>query len=136
MTTLVDAGPLIALFNADERRHAECAAAITRSTDQLVTCEAAISEACYVLRDRPKARQDLLLDVRDRLYIVEYQLAPRAGIVAALMAKYASVPMSLADACLVDLAEIHNTGRVLTLDSDFGVYRWNRNRPFELLLDI
>jgi hypothetical protein len=42
----------------------------------------------------------------------------------------------VADACLVDLAEIHNTGRVLTLDADFGVYRWNRNRPFEMLLDI
>jgi predicted nucleic acid-binding protein len=136
MTTLVDAGPLIALFDADEPHHARCAAAIVDSNDQLVTCEAVVAEVCFVLRHLPKARRDLLLDVYDRLYIVEYHLAPRADVVAALMSKFASVPMSLADACLVDLAEIHNTGRVLTLDADFGVYRWNRNRPFEMLLDI
>lgn len=136
MTTLVDAGPLVALLDADEPHHAKCAAAIVDSNDVLVTCETVIAEACFILRRLPKARRDLLLDVHDGLYIVEYQLAPRAEVVAGLIAKYASVPMSLADACLVDLAEIHNTGRVLTLDSDFGIYRWNRNRPFELLLDI
>jgi predicted nucleic acid-binding protein len=44
--------------------------------------------------------------------------------------------MDLADACLVDLATEMGTGRILTLDSDFKIYRWGRNRPFELLLEI
>jgi predicted nucleic acid-binding protein len=44
--------------------------------------------------------------------------------------------MSLADACLVDLAEINQTGQIVTLDADFDVYRWGRNRPFELLLKV
>lgn len=136
MTTLVDAGPLIALLDADEPHHARCAAAITRSSVRLVTCEAVIAEACFILRRLPKARRDLLLDVHDGLYIVDYQLAPRADVVAGLMAKYANVPMSLADACLVDLAEINSIGRILTLDADFGVYRWGRNKPFEMLIDF
>jgi uncharacterized protein len=56
--------------------------------------------------------------------------------VAKLLRKYADVPMGLADACLVDLATQTGHGRILTLDSDFKIYRWGRNRPFELLLDI
>ena len=52
------------------------------------------------------------------------------------MKRYASVPMDLADACLVSLADTLNTGRILTVDSDFQLYRWRRTRAFEALLDI
>ena len=52
------------------------------------------------------------------------------------MKKYSNVPMSLADACLVIMAEKLQTGRILTLDRDFEIYRWGKNRPFELLLEI
>jgi predicted nucleic acid-binding protein len=44
--------------------------------------------------------------------------------------------MDLADACLVDLATHLRTGRILTFDSDFRIYRWGRNRLFEILLQI
>ena len=54
----------------------------------------------------------------------------------ALMKKYAQAPMDLADACLVCLATELGTGRILTLDGDFRIYRWGKNRPFELLIDI
>jgi predicted nucleic acid-binding protein len=50
--------------------------------------------------------------------------------------RFANVPMDLADACLVDLATEARTGRILTLDHDFHIYRWGRNRPFEVLLQI
>jgi len=50
------------------------------------------------------------------------------------MKRYASVPMDLADACLVQLADMLETGAILTLDSDFEVYRWRRRRPFEFLV--
>jgi hypothetical protein len=52
------------------------------------------------------------------------------------MRKYASVPMDFADACLVDMATQYQTGRILTLDADFRLYRWGRNRPFEPLLEV
>jgi len=51
------------------------------------------------------------------------------------MKRYARVPMDLADACLVALAEVLGTGRILTLDSDFRIYRWRRTRRFDYLID-
>jgi uncharacterized protein len=65
-----------------------------------------------------------------------FALSPRVSEVAKLLKKYADVPMDLADACLVDLATQLGTGRILTLDNDFKIYRWGRNRPFELLIEI
>jgi len=50
------------------------------------------------------------------------------------MKKYADVPMDFADACLVDMATMYQTGRILTVNSDFRFYRWGKNRTFELLL--
>jgi predicted nucleic acid-binding protein len=135
MTTLVDASAIVALFDADELHHEQCRAALELSSGPLVTCEAVIAEACWLLRQFRRAQRDLLLDVADGRYVVEYQLAPRAEQVEQLVAKYANVPISLADACLVDMANIHQTGRIVTLDSDFAVYRWGRNKPFEILLE-
>jgi predicted nucleic acid-binding protein len=127
---------MVALLDRRQLRHEQCVELIDRATEPLVTCEAAVTEACYILRHIVGAVRDLLNDVAAGRYLVEYRLADRADQVARLVSKYANVPMSLADACLVDLAEIHGTGRILTLDADFGVYRWGRNRPFELLLDV
>ena len=52
------------------------------------------------------------------------------------MKRYARVPMDLADACLVALADALDSGRILTLDSDFRIYRWRRTKPFDLLVDL
>jgi predicted nucleic acid-binding protein len=136
MATLVDAGPIVALFDADEPYHSQCVAMLETVSGPLVTCEAVLAEACYLLRNLGDASRQLLLDVRDGRYVVDYALAKRAGEIAKLLGKYADVPMSLADACLVDLAEIHQTARVLTLDTDFRIYRWARNRPFELVIAL
>ena len=132
---LVDAGPIVALFDASEANHARCREALATADGPLVTCEGVLAEACWLLRRFPGARRDLLLDVVDRRYVVDYRLADRADAVARLMSKYSSVPMSLADACLVDLAGEMQSGRILTLDADFHVYRWGRNQAFELLLN-
>jgi predicted nucleic acid-binding protein len=51
------------------------------------------------------------------------------------MRKYADQPMDFADACLVDMANELATGQIFTLDGDFRIYRWGRNRAFELLMD-
>lgn len=60
----------------------------------------------------------------------------RTSEVEALLKKYADVPMDLADACLVDLATQTGSGRILTLDGDFRVYRWGRKRAFEMLIEL
>jgi hypothetical protein len=64
------------------------------------------------------------------------RLTDQAANVEKLMKKYRDVPMDLADACLVDLADRFETGRILTLDSDFEIYRWRVRRKFELLVAL
>jgi hypothetical protein len=56
--------------------------------------------------------------------------------IEALLKKYADRPISLADACLIRCAEIHQEARILTFDDDFSVYKWARNRKFEILSRI
>lgn len=51
----------------------------------------------------------------------------------ALLKKYSERPVSFADACLIRCAELHQEPRILTFDSDFGIYKWGRNRKFEIL---
>jgi len=70
------------------------------------------------------------------IFLVPYRLAGSAAAVSKLMKKYADVPMDLADACLVDMATSYQTGRILTLDRDFRLYRWGKNRPFQLLIEF
>lgn len=101
----------------------------------LYTCEAVIAESCHLLRRLDRANLAILEDLRKGTYQIPYSLADCAAEVARLLRKYADVPMDLADACLVDLATQMGTGQILTLDSDFKIYRWGRNRPFELLIE-
>ena len=133
---LLDTSCIVALLDVAEPRHAECLAIVTSLLPPLITCEAVIAESCHLLRNQSGANQAILEDVRKGVYQLPHVLAARALEVAKLLRKYADVPMDLADACLVDLATQTGNGRILTLDSDFKIYRWGKNRPFELLLDI
>jgi len=101
-----------------------------------MTCEAVIAESCYLLRQFRGAPQAILENVDRGVFLIPYRLAGNAARVVRLMKKYASVPMDFADACLVDMASHYEAGRILTLDADYRLYRWGRNRPFELLLEV
>ena len=134
MTVLVDTGPIVAQLDRRQPEHDQCVEVMRDLREPLLTCEAVIAEACHLVRQLSGARTDLLKDVALQRFMVAYSLAERATQVGRLMAKYADLPMDLADACLLDMATVFNTGRILTLDADFRVYRWGRNRPFDLLI--
>lgn len=133
--TLTDAGPLIALIDADEPDHARCRAALATLHLPLLTTWPAFTEAMYLLsRAGGAAGVDALwrLLTPGRLEIAD--LAP-ATIERArrLMAKYADLPMDLADATLVALAEQLGERQIFTLDADFQVYRLHGRQHFDLL---
>lgn len=132
---LLDTGVIVALLDASERHHARCVEVISELEGTLVTCEAAVAEACYLLRTVRGAPEAVLENVERGVFQVPFQLSSEAGAVRALLRKYRSVPMDLADACLVRLAELSGTGRILTLDDDFDVYRWRKTQRFERLVD-
>lgn len=133
--TLVDAGPLIALIDADEPDHQRCRQALDRLRLPLLTTWPAFTEAMYLLgRGAGWAGQHALwrLALRGDLDIAAPSAAANARA-AHLMERYADRPMDLADATLVALAEERDTNRIFTLDADFHVYRFKGRRRFEVV---
>jgi len=133
--TLTDAGPLIALIDADEADHRLCVETLRQTSLPLVTTWPAFTEAMYLLAGvgGGRGRQALwALVLTGRLEIADL---PRSALerVATLMDKYADRPMDLADATLVALAELRNERRIFTLDRDFQIYRIHGRRRFEVV---
>jgi predicted nucleic acid-binding protein len=93
-----------------------------------------IAEACYLLRDLRGAADAVLENVERGAFEIPFRIGRACKAIRLLMRRYASVPMDFADACLVQMAEELDTGRILTLDDDFAVYRWRRSRAFDRLL--
>jgi predicted nucleic acid-binding protein len=79
------------------------------------------------------AADAILRNVEEGIFTIPFRLTAATPLVRTLLKKYAKVPMDFADACLVTLAEALGTGRILTLDGDFHVYRWRKARRFEIL---
>jgi predicted nucleic acid-binding protein len=120
---VVDTGPLVAFLNARDAHHDWAVQVLDGVEPPLLTCEAVISEACFLVRQLV-AGPDAVLDLVARgIVAIDFRLASELGPVRKLMAKYATVPMSLADACLVRMTELDMRSTVLTLDEDFRVYR-------------
>lgn len=118
---LVDAGFLIALLSRRDRHHSWAAAQLPRLVLPWQTCEAALSEAFHLLGSRGRPALAALL--RRRAVVPAFHLADEQGRVLDLMQKYADVPMSLADACLVRMSETVADPVIFTTDADFRVYR-------------
>ena len=75
------------------------------------------------------------MNIAKGVFKTPVRLADQANAVAKLLRKYNDVPMALAAACLVDLANQMDTGQILTLDRDFEIYQWRSRRKFEMLID-
>ena len=132
---LLDTGVIVALLDRSERQHERCRSVLAGLSGPLLTCEPVIAEACYLLRGVAGAPEMVLENVEKNVFQIPFRLDESSAAVGGLMKRYARVPMDLADACLVALADTMGTGRILSLDSDFRVYRWRRTRPFEILPD-
>lgn len=125
MSLILDTGPLVALLNRRDRHHGWAAEQWSLAAPPFLTCEAVIAEACYLVQPFQGA-QAAVLDLMQRgILDLSFQLADESKAVSRLLNKYRDVPMSLADACLVRMAELHAHGVILTLDSDFSIYRKN-----------
>lgn len=135
--TLTDAGPLVALIDADEADHTRCRNALSTLRLPLVTTWPAFTEAMYLLsRVDGSAGSTALwrLLLSGRLEVADLG-QPAVERASRLMAKYADLPMDLADATIVALAEHLGERRVFTLDDDFRVYRLHGRQHFEVIPD-
>jgi len=131
---LIDTGAIVALLDRSERHHAVCVETLERLTSPLVTCEAVIAESCYLMRRLSGAAEAVIENVAKGVFRIPFELAGAAPQIQRILRKYRDQEIDLADACLIHLAGEVRSGDILTLDSDFAVYRWGTNRPFERLL--
>lgn len=131
---LVDAGPLIALLNRDDRHHEECVTVARAVREPLGTAWPAVTEAMYLLGFSWPAQHalwDMVITERIRLLPLDAADGPR---MRELMSKYRDLPMDIADAALVRLAEREGIPRIFTLDRrDFAIYRPAKIGRFSIL---
>ena len=120
---LVDTGPLVAFLNHRDRLHQWAATQLAAIAPPLLTCEAVLAETCHLVRNLEGGHEAVMKLIEGGAVTVPFRLDQEIGPVAKLLRKYADVPISLADACLVRLAEQVADSAVLTVDADFRVYR-------------
>ena len=122
---LVDTGPLVAFFDRSDADHEWAKDQWTKAPLPMLTCEAVLAEAAYLLQNHAGMAPERLLALFDRGIIsVPFRLEEHAALVARLLERYRDQEMQLADACLVRMSELKRDCRVFTLDkTEFQVYR-------------
>jgi predicted nucleic acid-binding protein len=118
---LVDAGFLVALLSRRDAHHAWAVTQAAEHAPPWRTCEAVLSETYHLLGIRGSPGLSALL--RRRAVLAAFDLDNDIESILKLLQKYADIPMSLADACLVRMTETLSDPRILTTDSDFRIYR-------------
>jgi uncharacterized protein len=132
-SVIVDTGILVALIDSRDQYHAWVSAQLKQISPPMLTCEAVVSEAWFLLA-RVRNGQATVAQLLERQQVqVEFNLAAELADVLALLHRYSSVPASLADAELVRMAELHANHHIFTLDSDFQIYRKNRSEVISVI---
>ena len=132
-TVIVDAGPLVAYLKKDVQYHGWVAERFQHLRAPMLSCDAVLSEAFFRL-SRPHGGTRQLLALLERgLGVPAFDLRGELATVSQLLLRYENVSMSLADACLVRMAELRTGASVFTLDSDFEIYRKNRRQIIPLI---
>jgi predicted nucleic acid-binding protein len=132
---VLDAGPLVALIDRRDQFHhwALAQAKDLAARVELVTCEAVISEVFFLVHHVPGGVAGLLTFLEEGAVRLDFNMRENLAAVTTLMRKYSDVPMSVADACLVRLTELHPHAPVFTLDSDFKLYRRHGRHAIPLI---
>ena len=130
---VVDTGPLVAYLNRRDRHHAWAVRCWKALTDPLWTCVAVVSEVVFLLQSAGANPDPMLKLIERDLVRLDFVLDDHRPDVFRLMRKYRDQPISLADACLVRMAELADESQVFTTDRDFLVYRRKGRHTIPLL---
>jgi predicted nucleic acid-binding protein len=134
---LVDTGFWLALANRRDHYHETAKAALKKLQEPMITTWPVLTETCHLLLNRmgTEAQQRFLSSWEAGAFQVHPIPEKQIPCISTLMAKYSDLPMDLADASLVLLAEHFGHGRILSTDQRyFQTYRWKNRPPFENLL--
>lgn len=133
MHLILDTGPWVALHCRDDSYHAWAKEQFSNYSGPFLTCEAVVAETCFLLARSGFDPAKALALIERGVVQVAMSLSEETTAVRALFQRYENVPASLADACLIRLAELNEPCRVLTLDSDFHIYRRHGRKVISLI---
>jgi len=133
-STLVDAGPLVALLVAEDMHHDWARRTWEQLAAPLFTCEAVLSEAQFLVARFGGNPRAVLEFVRREALRIDFVVQNDVSRLLELQQAYRSLPMSLADARLVRMAEQSPRCRVMTTDSHFRIYRRNGRQLIPVLM--
>ena len=133
-TLLTDSGPIIALLDSSDQHHGWAVEQFSHLTGALVTCEGAITEATHLLLDAGVKPWGVLELLERQIITIQFDLESNLDRVLSLMKKYADTPMDFVDACLVVMTESKRDCRLITLDSDFRIYRRFERQSIPLIM--
>ncbi len=131
---LLDTGPLVAVIDRRDRFHNWATSEWGFIELPMFTCEAVITEACFLLRGVYGGEEAVISLVNRGVVQIPFRLSEEVAAIEELLKRYQSVPMSVADACLVRMSELYSGSALLTLDSDFLIYRKNRNQTIPVIM--
>src|SRR5258707_1904690 len=132
-TAIVDTGPLVACLDGAEQHHRWVVAQIEKLDAPVLVCEPVLAEAMHLLARFSGAQNALFGLLENGALRVAFSLDEHVPTLRKLHRKYRDRPMSLADACIVRMAEIYEQHAVLTLDADFSAYRKHGHVPLALI---
>lgn len=131
---IADTGVIVGLIYEKDQWHEFAAEQAANLPVPYFTCEAVITEACFLLQDVSDGEQKVLQMIERGVLQIDFSLSDEVQMVKILMKKYKDVPMSLADACLVRMSELIDNSVVFTVDSDFRIYRKNGKKEISLII--
>ncbi len=130
---ILDTGPLVAFVNSRDKYHKWATLQWAQIEPPLLTCEAVLSEACFLLGSLDRGQIAVLELLQRSVLHIPFVMFEHVKQIARLLQKYSNVPMSFADACLVRMTEVYAESLVLTLDADFSIYRKNKRQVIPTL---
>lgn len=119
----MDTGPLVASIDQRDKYHAWAVSQLTALEGPAWTCEAVLTEAYFLAQRAPNGPASLSKLLSRGALEITFSAREEHERVTDLMKRFATVPMSFADACLVRMTELNAEAHLLTLDKDFLVYR-------------
>ena len=131
---LIDTGPIVAILDSSDEHHSICVDQLRHLRAPLFTCWPVVTEAAWLLRARPADIGRLMASFNQRLFGLLPLNEPDVPAIAAIVERYRSLNIQLADASLVHLANREGTDTIFTLDRrDFGILRMARGKKFRLI---
>ena len=121
--TLIDAGPLIALFDKDDTYHKAVIKFMSSFKGLLVTTWPVITEVLHMLDFNVNTQLDFLKWIEKGGLTIQSFSQEEVSRLIDLSQKYSNVPMDFADATLILISELKNIKQIITLDSDFYIYK-------------